>query len=303
MTFSEQAWVFDCKGERLVGVLAAPAAPGPMAVAVVVGGPQYRVGSHRQFVLLARHLAEQGIPTLRFDYRGMGDSEGAARSFEAVDADVRAALDALFDRCPELRGVTLWGLCDGASAALMYAAQDPRVRGLVLVNPWVRSEQSLAHVHLKHYYRHRIASSDFWRKLATGRLGLIASVRSLLGSVRRAARPAAALPYQQRMLAGLRDFRGEVLVVLSGNDMVAREFEDHCRNEADWRRRLHEGRIVLRTIEAADHTFSSPDARCELEQLTGRWVNRLERRSGRSGASRLLAPDATSRHSLPIGER
>ena len=43
----------------------------PIAVLVVVGGPQYRVGSHRQFVSLARALARQGMTTVRFDYRGM----------------------------------------------------------------------------------------------------------------------------------------------------------------------------------------------------------------------------------------
>ncbi|KAB8057318.1 hydrolase 1, exosortase A system-associated, partial [Janthinobacterium violaceinigrum] len=59
---------------RLVGILSLPAAPGPRGVLIVTGGPQYRVGSHRQFVLLARALAAQGVPVLRFDLRGMGDS-------------------------------------------------------------------------------------------------------------------------------------------------------------------------------------------------------------------------------------
>jgi len=47
------------------------------------------VGSHRQFVQLARRLAKQGYPTLRFDYRGMGDSEGVYRSFENVGPDLQ----------------------------------------------------------------------------------------------------------------------------------------------------------------------------------------------------------------------
>jgi hypothetical protein len=35
----------------------------------------------------------------------------------------------------------IWGLCDGASAAMFYAEQDRRVSGLVLLNQ-ARSEQA-----------------------------------------------------------------------------------------------------------------------------------------------------------------
>jgi len=65
-------------------------------VLIIVGGPQYRVGSHRQFVLLARHLAAQGIPVMRFDVRGMGDSKGKPRNFGQLDDDLRAATDCFF---------------------------------------------------------------------------------------------------------------------------------------------------------------------------------------------------------------
>ncbi len=74
---------FDCDGESCVGGVGEPTAGSnatDVGVAIIVGGPQYRAGSHRQFILLARRLAHAGIPALRFDYRGMGDSPGAMRS-------------------------------------------------------------------------------------------------------------------------------------------------------------------------------------------------------------------------------
>ena len=89
----ERALVFECGGARLLGILSLPAggaATATRGVLVVVGGPQYRAGSHRQFTLLARALAGDGVAVLRFDYRGMGDSEGAARSFDTVEDDLRA---------------------------------------------------------------------------------------------------------------------------------------------------------------------------------------------------------------------
>ncbi|WP_229507809.1 hydrolase 1, exosortase A system-associated [Massilia sp. Dwa41.01b] len=163
----ERALVFPCRGAWLYGVLSLPAQPAAAparGVLVVVGGPQYRAGSHRQFTLLARDLADAGIPALRFDYRGMGDSEGDLQTFEHVEDDLRAAIDRFFLEVPGMREVVLWGLCDGASAAAMYAPQDARVSGLVLLNPRVRTEAGAARATIKHYYRARLFDARLWKR-------------------------------------------------------------------------------------------------------------------------------------------
>src|SRR6185312_9356840 len=148
-------------------------------VVIVVGGPQYRVGSHRQFVLLARALANAGIACLRFDYRGMGDAEGPFVGFTDVGADIGAAVDAFLARVPTLERIVLWGLCDGATASVFHAAADPRIAGLALFNPWVRTQAGEAKTALKHYYARRLADPAFWRKLAAGRLRWRDSARDL----------------------------------------------------------------------------------------------------------------------------
>ena len=97
-SWQETPVVFACEGSRLVGIAALPAQPAAIGVLIIVGGPQYRAGSHRHVTLLARHLAGLGIASLRFDYRGMGDSEGEKRSFDQINADIAAALETLHGR-------------------------------------------------------------------------------------------------------------------------------------------------------------------------------------------------------------
>src|ERR1700694_1316605 len=109
MAINEQTLTFPCEGNQLIGVLSPAPVPASRGVLIVVGGPQCRVGSHRQFTLLARHLAERDVPTLRFDCRGMGDSDGEMRTFERVGADIRCAIDRFFASVPGLNDVVIWG--------------------------------------------------------------------------------------------------------------------------------------------------------------------------------------------------
>ncbi|HEX8610608.1 MAG TPA: hydrolase 1, exosortase A system-associated [Telluria sp.] len=135
MYAEQRALQFICQGHGLIGILDLPERPLPRGVLVVTSGPQYRIGHHRHFTLLARVLAGRGIPVLRFDHRGMGDSEGEARTIDALGDDIHAAIRAFFAQVPEMRELVLWGLGDAAMAALRYAQADARVSGVVLLNP------------------------------------------------------------------------------------------------------------------------------------------------------------------------
>lgn len=273
----EDALVFEVKGQPVVGVLSRPSAPARVGVVIVVGGPQYRAGSHRQFVNLAWALASAGHAVLRFDTRGMGDSGGPSRNFEQIDDDLRAAVDALVERQLQLEHVVLWGLCDGASAALMYAPKDPRVTALALANPWARGADTQARTQLVHYYARRFFSLDLWRRALTGRLRLRESARDLGGSVRDAVGPTVAAPsdYRQRMTDALQAFGGPVLWLMSGADLTAREFEMFMGGD-ERRRRLLSGTRCARTdFPDADHTFSSATAESAVANATAHWLAHL----------------------------
>ncbi|MBX3638143.1 MAG: hydrolase 1, exosortase A system-associated [Rubrivivax sp.] len=287
---AETAITFECEDERLLGILhkpdatAAPQADG-LGVVVIVGGPQYRAGSHRQFVHLARRMAAAGHAVLRFDVRGMGDSTGSQRHFEHLGADIGAAIDALQRQEPGVRRVVLWGLCDGASAALLYLHErpDPRVAGVCLLNPWVRSPTSLARAHVKHYYLQRLGERAFWAKLFSGGVALRA-VRELLGNLRLARSPAlqagSSKPFQSRMAIALQTGGLQALVVLSGNDYTAKEFIEYTRSDPAWIAAL--ARAQRREIDDADHTFSGARARDDLEAAVCAWLGQLRRPEART---------------------
>ena len=300
---TETALILECAGEQLLGIHHAGAPGARVGVLIVVGGPQYRVGSHRQFVLLARHLSANGVPAFRFDYRGMGDASGEMRDFEAIRDDITCAIDVFLQHTPGLERVVIWGLCDAASAALDYAWRDTRVAGLVLLNPWVRTDEGLAKAYLKHYYLRRLMSRAFWGGLVRGRVNPLASLRSLGAQVRKALTgsriagggdlgrvsaktraegvagapidsaplaPGQALPV--RMAEGWRRFRGPILLILSGDDLTAAEFKATVRDSAAWAGLLGCAGVEQHELAEANHTFSREAWRCQVEQWTAQWV-------------------------------
>ena len=280
--FAEAAVLLHCDGGQLVGVLSKPVDPSRVGVVVVVGGPQYRVGAHRQFVLLARRLASAGYAVLRFDYRGMGDSDGEMRNFDTIESDINTAVSALLSSCPEVCRVVLWGLCDGASAALMFAgeATDKRVAGLCLLNPWVRSDATLARTQLKHYYGERLLQSEFWRKVMRGDFDWRGALRGVQRSLRlvvgRGEVPNAGRPFQARMASALRTFSGPVLLMLSTNDYTAKEFVECAKTDKDWHGHLDRGNLQRVDIAGADHTLSRPQWRTVAEHSVLNWLAELK---------------------------
>lgn len=143
---TETPFVFDHHGERLAGVLAAlkssSGSEEPQLCGVLLNaGAVRRIGHGRQSVETARRWAARGVPTLRFDISGVGDSDGAEGRYTPRDAfqrreladQVRAALDEL-ERIGLPPRFIVGGVCSGAYWGLHAALSDDRVRGLLLLN-------------------------------------------------------------------------------------------------------------------------------------------------------------------------
>lgn len=284
----EQTVHFTACEKQLIGVLhPAINASEDIAVLIVVGGPQTRVGSHRQFVLLSRYLAENGFTSMRFDYAGMGDSEGVDADFMNVSDDIESAIQTLKQHSGVAK-VVIWGLCDAASSALIYAKKKTcdDLAGMILLNPWVRSEQGEARTIVKYYYLNRLKDRAFWAKVFSLKFDIKSSVQSLRDNVLKMSAKKADPQtineiktteenYIGHMLDGLKIFDKAIMLIISGDDLTASEFIDLTESSKDWKEEIAAKVLHRVTLPTANHTFSSQQWRHEVEVASLEWLQGL----------------------------
>ncbi|PKH88464.1 hydrolase 1, exosortase A system-associated [Colwellia sp. Bg11-28] len=274
---NEQGVIFNSNGKQLVGIehLPEPIHQGQTnkGVIIVVGGPQTRVGSHRLFVHLARALAKQGIVVFRFDYSGAGDSEGAVSTFTEIQDDIEAAIHTFEQRHSDITELALWGLCDAASAILLYLNERPqqvKIKQVLLVNPWVRQRQTQAKAYLRSYYMKRFFSKAFWQKLLSGKVKA-QSAFTEIQEFHQQSQNSNDIDMQDnfvtQMLQGLNQFSGTCDILLSGNDLTADEFKLLIKSNKHWREAVARATINQQIISRADHTFSQQDKQSQLIKL------------------------------------
>lgn len=111
--------------------------PGPddtRAALVLHPHPLYGGTMHNPVVFHAeRALREAGYSTLRFNFRGVGDSTGHHDGGRGEVDDARAALDFLLATHPRATDVVVAGFSFGAAIALELARQDPRVGRVIAI--------------------------------------------------------------------------------------------------------------------------------------------------------------------------
>lgn len=197
----------------LTGVVTLPAKqdahPSRTAVIVLNAGTTHRVGPNRLHVGIARRLAGTGMPVLRFDHSGIGDSvvrQDGRPLTESVPLETKEAMDCL-EQCYGIRQFILTGLCSGAATAFVVARKDPRVIGALMINATshfhsdhpelleTAYNRSLA----RHAWRIALMSSyrlKNWHKVLTGQLSIRRIGANLLGGWAHpfSSRPQAAAP-------------------------------------------------------------------------------------------------------------
>jgi len=253
---SRRHFLFECDGDRLAATLDLPegdTAP-ETGLLIVSGGNETRAGAWSGQAQLAAQIAAHGFAVLRFDRRGVGDSEGANTGFRGSAADIAAAMAAFREHCAQLRRVVGMGNCDAASALMLAGGAGCDV--LVLANPWTFDEdaqEAPQPAAIRAHYRQRLADRNAIRRLLTGKV----SLRSLFTSLKQgAAPPPPPSALAQAMRSGIEDFAGQAIFPIAGRDRTGQTFLSVWGKDER-----------VRLCPQASHSFVEPDARPWLENL------------------------------------
>jgi len=166
-TAKSEAFYFGSAAQQLFGWMHRPADGSAAHLGLVVCQPfgYEAICGHRGMRRVAESAAAAGIPALRFDYLGTGDSADLASGVDQIEVwteNIVAAVREL-QRLTGVGAVLLLGFRLGGSLAMLAAARCREVAGLVLVNPIVNGRR-----YLRELRAQRLAGSARENELANG---------------------------------------------------------------------------------------------------------------------------------------
>ncbi len=290
------------RGEFLAGIVQEPIAGDIHDTAVVLLSPgvKGRVAPHRLYRKLATEFTRRGFRVLRYDFTGLGDSEGTldyaqlnelyrdVQSGLFVD-DTRAAL-AWLEATYGHRQFIVGGLCGGAITALLSLADDPRMVGWLAVGVPAQldaTEGAVAHVtagqldRLRQGYVRKLLDVKSWLRLLSGRTDFRMLWRSLVGkSLAQPTKDAPsdapdgnANPKFAPALLRLFERRCPALLLFSGTDRLQWEFEE--KFVARHRDALAASTTTtVHVIPDANHVLTFPEWQAEAVTWMHGWIDR-----------------------------
>ena len=245
-------------------------------IVILNTGIIHRVGHHRMYVTLSRALAELEYPTVRFDFSGIGDSDKPSHDLpplESAMSEINEVLDWL-QTTKKVGQFVLIGLCMGADHAVLYAATDPRVVGLVLIDPTMPPTLR----YFRDYLQRRLLNARSWINFAFGgtsrvRLMLIERVRGALFKDWQPTSPTWSHPKLRSQIGQIYEAsvkRGvKFLMVLTGGwhqTTYAEQLVEAFPNVN------FSGLLRSEFLRHSDHIFRSEISRAQLQKLILEWL-------------------------------
>jgi pimeloyl-ACP methyl ester carboxylesterase len=302
-------------GNRLFGTFHRPAAPIPGQPCIVLLSPgvMMRVGPQLLYNHLTREFLELGYSVFRFDFEGLGDSEGELEHTKLADVygdievgrfveDTRDALNWLQQEYAIDR-VILAGLCGGAITGLLAGNRDERVKGLLSLGMTVTLASVSANpalfltegelTTLRRGYFQRLLKPDAWLRFITFKSDYRVLWRSLTQMFRKptATKPP---PTETEKLSApsepdpednanplfppaLFDMLGRgapVLFIFSGADRLYARYQEKFEARYDAELAAGDHDFEVHVVADANHIFTFDVWREEMLSIARTWLER-----------------------------
>ena len=292
------------KGLRLFGVLERPVQNGRDGLAIILLSPgvKMRVGPQALYRRMSDEFVRMGITVFRFDFYGLGDSEGTLTEELLRDVynhievgrfvdDTVDAMDWMAQHCGTKQFI-LSGLCGGAITGLLAAGRDPRVAGLLGLGITAVLAASSADASLymtsgqlratrKKYVR-RLLSPQAWARLLTFRSDYRLITRFLTEPFRKpepapasdAPRPAAdnANPLFPPAFFNMLASKRPILLVFGGSDRLQWEFEEKFVARHRQKLAALPNLYEVHVVKDANHVLSLGEWQREMIDVSARWL-------------------------------
>ncbi len=260
-------------GQRLVGTLTQGLGkPANAAVIVFNAGLIPRTGPHRLWVKFTRHIARQGICSLRFDLSGEGDSQAATspKPYEAQSIDdVKTAMTEVTQRTGINRFV-LAGICSGAAISYKVAIEDERIISCM----WIDS-----------YMYQTKRTKINWARYCMQREGLAALIKRRLKQTWASAEvvinkkqastalPGLEKPTPAQYAQGLNlllERKAQILMLYTGSYLYAYNYTDQFNDFfAPFGLR---GKVHVEFVPTIDHTLTERSAQDWMVKRLAQWM-------------------------------
>ena len=307
----------------LFGILAEPVEGSrpPLAAIFLNAGAVRRIGPNRLWVEAARRAAAEGLPTLRIDLEGIGDSDGDAGRYRDIAAFFRSEigtyigtfLDALEARGYGHRFV-LAGLCAGGFWAFHGADLDERAVAALMLNPGALEWHPELAKDRNARKLGRLRRGAWWRRILRGqvkRKNVIAVARATVSQgwgavVSIPARIAGrgptrgrAAPSVEAILDRLRDRDVRVVMAFSDDEPVRSELErDGVLAHLDrW------PNLGVERLPARDHTLRPIVAQLGVNELLVRELTEALQRATVTAGAQDVPPRPASKRRVSRSDR
>ena len=275
-----------------------------VCVLLLSPGIKGRVGPHRLYVKIAGHLVRLGFHVLRFDFHGLGDSQGAVSETALADMynsilsgryvrDTIAAMDWV-EANHNIRRFVGSGLCGGSMTALATGSVDARIEcllGIGLPTVLEGGPENWARVLTKHQiadlrgtYLRKVLDPTSWARLASGKSEYRAIWRIIVNRLtdrtprepvrmpRDVSHPDNTNPRFAEAFTAMLESGRSVMLIYSGADRLGHQFRENF--ETHHRERLSKWRHLYRVhlIDQANHILSDAAWVSELCAVAEAWL-------------------------------